>query len=170
MSELCFVSSFQGYPTQPNLAEPAKYQNTAKHSKYSQKWSFCGPPETPGTIFDGSKWPPICERLFSSTLFNRCSTQIGQLCPPVVKYCQIKPKMTFWGARWDHFRWVQGSDWFLYRGDKMFNLVQPVFNPNRAARIAYGQILPNMAKIAIFCHNFVPRHSNVDPKVEHSIT
>ena len=28
----------------------------------------------------------------------------------------------------------------------MFNLVQPVFNPNGSARPAYDQILPNMAK------------------------
>ena len=28
----------------------------------------------------------------------------------------------------------------------MFNLVQPVFNPNGSARLVYDQILPNMAK------------------------
>ena len=28
----------------------------------------------------------------------------------------------------------------------MFNLVQPVFNPNRTARAAYGQVLSNMAR------------------------
>ena len=32
----------------------------------------------------------------------------------------------------------------------MFNLVQPVFNPNGSARLVYGQILPNMAKNGLF--------------------
>ena len=54
-----------------------------------------GPPETPRTIFDGSKGVelvPTCETQ-CSTLFNRCSTQIG-LWPNIAKYGQ---KWLFFG-------------------------------------------------------------------------
>ena len=61
----------------------------------------------------------------------------------------------------------KGLNWSLHMWNTMFNPVQPVFNPNRAARPVYGQIFPNMAKNGrFFGHNFVPRHSNVDPKVQ----
>ena len=44
----------------------------------------------------------------------------------------------------------KGSNWSSHMWDTMFNPVQPVFNPNRAARPVYGQILPNMAKNGCF--------------------
>ena len=97
----------------------------------------------------GRTGPSIGE-IQCSTLFNRCSTQIGQLRPSIAKYCQLWPKMAvFGGPGWPQGPFLMGPkglNWSLHMWDTMFNPVQPVFNPNRAARPVYGQILPNMAK------------------------
>ena len=97
-----------------NLVQPVFNPNGSARPVYDQilpnmakNGRFWGPPETPRINFGGSKWVK---------LFNRCSTQIGQLGPSMAKYFQIWPKMAFFG------------------------------------------------------HNFVPRRSKVDPKVEHLIT
>ena len=59
-------------------------------AKYGRKWSFLGAPCDPRDHFRwvqrGRTGPPICE-IQCSTLFNRCSTQIGQLGPSMAKYC-----------------------------------------------------------------------------------
>ena len=113
-------------------------------------------------------------QLQCSILFNQCSTKIGQLGPSMAKYCQILPNMARKGRFGGPLRpegafamGPKGSNWSLHMWDTMCNPVQLVFNPNRAARPVYGQIWPEMV---VFGHNFVPRHSNVDLKVEHSIT
>ena len=159
----------------------------------------------------GRTGPSIGE-IQCSTLFNRCSTQIGQLRPSIAKYCQLWPKMAVFGgplgplgpfsigpkgSNWPFHMWdtmfnpvqlvfnpnravrlsiakycqiwpkmanfggplrpqgpflmgPKGLNWSLHMWDTMFNPVQPVFNPNRAARPVYGQILPNMAKNGCF--------------------
>ena len=81
-----FCMIFSGIPHSTRFGAALKIP---KYSKYGQKWPFWGPPETLGTIFDGSKGVQMVPPYVRSTLFNRRSTQIGQLCSPMVKYCQI---------------------------------------------------------------------------------
>ena len=78
----------------------------------AKNWSFSGPPETPGTIFDGSKGvqmaPPICETLFNPVqpLFNPKRAALpacGQILTNIAKNNLLGALETPGG----HFRWVQ---------------------------------------------------------------
>ena len=125
----------------------AKYPITANYGQITHKIVICGfggPSGTRGAIFNKILWgptgPPICE-IQCSTLFNRCSTQIGQLGLPRAKYFQ-----TWQDPKGPFSMGPKGSNWSLHMWDTIFNPVQPVSNPNRPARTAYGQVLPSMAK------------------------
>ena len=131
-------------------------------AKYYQIWpkmAYLGAPWDPWDHFRwvqrGQTGPSICE-VQCSTLFNRCSTQIGQLGPSMAKYCQVWPKMAVFGGplrpQGPFSMGPKGSNWSLHMWDTMFNPLEPVFNPNRAGL----PLAKYCQKWPIFGHNFVP--------------
>ena len=78
-------------------------------SNMAKNGRFLGPPETPRINFGGSKWVK---------LFNRCSTQIGQLGLSMAKYCQEWPKMAVFGGplrpQGPFSMGPKGLNWSLY--------------------------------------------------------
>ena len=142
-----------------NLVQPVFNPNWAARTTYGQilpnmaKMAYLGAHWDPWDHFrwDERGWtgPSRC-KIQCSTLFNQCSTQMGQLGSSMVKYYQIWPKMAVFGGplrpQGPFLMGPKGLNWSFHMWNTMFNPVQLVFNPNRAARPVYGQILPNMAK------------------------